>query len=132
MRRKDEMIQEGDAEQCAGGGDPLGDLVVLWAGAGIAARVVVSKDDCRCADEDGRLEDLARMNKGLVRRSDRHDLTADRPMTCVKVDREEVLPSVDSNDHAREARCGLGVMDLGIAAQRRALVLDADLAEVAP
>ena len=57
------MVEDLDAEELAGGGEPAREGDVLGRWLGIAARVVVGQQERGAAGEDRRLENFARVDE---------------------------------------------------------------------
>lgn len=124
-----DMVEECYAEELPGLGEAPRDLAILGARARIPARVRVQDDEGDRATEEGRLEDLARMDERLVGGSDGDDLVSDRPVACVEVDRKEVLARVVPHHLARNLDRELWPEDAALVPYACASVLHADLAK---
>jgi len=99
------VIQQGYPDQLAGLDQPLGDGDILLTGLGVAARVIVHRDDARGRVDDSRPEDLARMNDRGVEATDRDRLLPDHFVPSVQEQHQEMLalflpePRPDEGDH---------------------------------
>ena len=93
------MIDDADPEDLARAHETLGDFVVLPAGLGIAARVVVNDQDRRGRLSQRRREHLARVHQALVQAAATHFDLADQTVAAVEQEHDEHLLAVAA--HAR-------------------------------
>lgn len=123
-----DAVEERHAEDRSRLSQPAGHLAVLGTRGGIAGGMVVADDRGAGPDEDGRLEDLARVHERGRGGSHGDHLVRDRSVAAVEVERHEVLGRVVSDHAAHEVDDLRGPPDGGLDAGRATDVPDGDLA----
>src|ERR1700694_5117075 len=100
----DDVVEELDAEDLAGVGHSPGEVEILGAWCGIAARMIVEQDDRGGVGEQGGREDGSRLDGGPAQRADVGQLMADGTVADVEKDRAHHPPIPRREELVEESR----------------------------
>ncbi len=121
----DNMIQQTNPQKFSGLAQSFGHAVVFRAGLGLPRRVVVNHHQSHRTNDNGPLENLARMDCRTVGVADGDRGVGRHLMRAVQIERHDMFAAVVAHRTARKTRDGAGVAHFE-RRLARGLVVDAD------
>lgn len=106
---QDDMIKEGDSEKFACGLEAMREDAVLGARCGVAGRMVMRGDDGGAVEENGWLEDFARMDDRERETADGNDVDADNGIFRIKAANDELFAVKAGEEGLQGAGCLCGI-----------------------